>query len=35
MSTDALSLDRRGFLKATASAGLVVGFHVPFAGSAD
>jgi isoquinoline 1-oxidoreductase beta subunit len=35
MSTDALSLDRRGFLKASASAGLVVGFHVPFAGSAS
>ncbi|WP_332825806.1 xanthine dehydrogenase family protein molybdopterin-binding subunit [Ramlibacter sp.] len=34
MSTDALSLDRRGFLKAGASAGLVVGFHVPFAGGA-
>lgn len=32
MSTAAI--DRRGFLKATASAGLVVGFHVPFAGSA-
>lgn len=28
------AIDRRGFLKATASAGLVVGFHVPFAGSA-
>ncbi|WP_253261790.1 xanthine dehydrogenase family protein molybdopterin-binding subunit [Ramlibacter montanisoli] len=35
MSTDAHSLDRRGFLKAAASAGLVVGFHVPFAGSAE
>ncbi len=35
MSTDALSLDRRGFLKAAASAGLVVGFHVPFAGDAE
>jgi isoquinoline 1-oxidoreductase beta subunit len=33
MSAD-LHLDRRGFLKASASAGLVVGFHVPFAGSA-
>lgn len=29
-----VALDRRGFLKATASAGLVVGFHVPFAGGA-
>ena len=28
------SVNRRGFLKATASTGLVVGFHVPFAGSA-
>jgi isoquinoline 1-oxidoreductase beta subunit len=34
MSAD-LALDRRGFLKAAASAGLVVGFHVPFAGSAS
>jgi isoquinoline 1-oxidoreductase beta subunit len=34
MSSDAPTLDRRGFLKAGASAGLVVGFHVPFAGGA-
>jgi isoquinoline 1-oxidoreductase subunit beta len=34
MSTVLPGLDRRGFLKASASAGLVVGFHVPFAGSA-
>ena len=32
MSTPAL--DRRTFLKASASAGLVVGFHIPFAGTA-
>lgn len=30
----AAAVDRRGFLKAGAAAGLVVGFHVPFAGSA-
>ncbi len=30
----ALNLDRRVFLQATASAGLAVGFHIPFAGSA-
>lgn len=34
MSADTLGMDRRGFLKSAASAGLVVGFHVPFAGSA-
>jgi isoquinoline 1-oxidoreductase beta subunit len=34
MSTDIASVERRGFLKATAAAGLVVGFHVPFAGTA-
>lgn len=28
-----VQLDRRGFLKASASAGLVVGFHIPFAGA--
>lgn len=28
------TMQRRGFLKASASAGLVVGFHIPFAGSA-
>ncbi|HSH91736.1 MAG TPA: molybdopterin cofactor-binding domain-containing protein [Ramlibacter sp.] len=30
----ASTLSRRGFLKASASAGLVVGFHVPLAGNA-
>ncbi|HVE52201.1 MAG TPA: molybdopterin cofactor-binding domain-containing protein, partial [Ramlibacter sp.] len=30
----AVRMQRRGFLKASASAGLVVGFHIPFAGSA-
>ena len=35
MSDAALSLDRRGFLKATASAGLALGFHVPFGASAQ
>jgi isoquinoline 1-oxidoreductase beta subunit len=35
VNTTEISLDRRSFLKATASAGLVVGFHVPFAGSAS
>jgi isoquinoline 1-oxidoreductase beta subunit len=34
MSSEALRTDRRGFLKAAASTGLVVGFHVPFAGEA-
>jgi isoquinoline 1-oxidoreductase beta subunit len=34
MSAAAFTTDRRGFLKTAASAGLVVGFHVPFAGSA-
>ncbi|HEX2547073.1 MAG TPA: molybdopterin cofactor-binding domain-containing protein [Ramlibacter sp.] len=33
--SDVLNTDRRGFLKSAASAGLVVGFHVPFAGSAS
>lgn len=28
-----VQVDRRGFLKAAASAGLVVGFHIPFAGA--
>jgi isoquinoline 1-oxidoreductase beta subunit len=32
--SDALSLDRRGFLKAGSAAGLVVSFHIPFAGTA-
>jgi isoquinoline 1-oxidoreductase beta subunit len=27
-------MDRRGFLKVSASAGLVIGFHIPFAGTA-
>ncbi len=35
MSDNALSLDRRGFLKASASAGLVLGFHVPFLATAQ
>lgn len=35
MSDTAIQVDRRGFLKATASAGLVLGFHVPFAGNAQ
>lgn len=34
MSAALPSLDRRSFLKASAATGLVVGFHVPFAGSA-
>ncbi|HEY8356883.1 MAG TPA: molybdopterin cofactor-binding domain-containing protein [Ramlibacter sp.] len=34
MSADSLAMDRRGFLKASAAGGLVVAFHVPFAGSA-
>lgn len=34
MSTALPSLHRRSFLKASAATGLVVGFHVPFAGSA-
>lgn len=34
MSATLPRIGRRGFLKASASAGLVVGFHVPFAGSA-
>lgn len=34
MSATLPRIDRRGFLKASASAGLVVGFHVPLAGSA-
>jgi isoquinoline 1-oxidoreductase beta subunit len=34
MSAGTAPLDRRGFLKAGASAGLVVGFHIPLAGSA-
>lgn len=34
MSAAATAIDRRGFLKATAAGGLVVGFHIPFAGSA-
>ncbi len=29
-----ISVNRRGFLAAGASAGLVIGFHIPFAGSA-
>lgn len=33
--SESLRLDRRGFLKATASAGLVVGFHIPFGASAQ
>ena len=35
MSDAAPSLDRRGFLKATASAGLALGFHIPFAAGAQ
>jgi isoquinoline 1-oxidoreductase beta subunit len=31
----AATLDRRGFLKATAATGLVVGFHIPFGASAQ
>lgn len=34
MSSALPALDRRSFLKASAATGLVVGFHVPFAGSA-
>ena len=34
MSRTALEMDRRRFLGVGASAGLVLGFHVPFAGSA-
>lgn len=34
MSATLPRIDRRSFLKASASAGLVVGFHVPLAGSA-
>jgi isoquinoline 1-oxidoreductase subunit beta len=34
MSANLAQLNRRGFLGASASAGLVVAFHVPFAGSA-
>ena len=34
MTDTTVKLDRRGFLKAGASAGLVLGFHIPFAGTA-
>src|SRR3954452_21442513 len=34
MSAERLDIDRRGFLKTAAATGLVVGFHVPFAGEA-
>lgn len=34
MNDPTLALDRRAFLKASAAGGLVVAFHVPFAGSA-
>jgi len=34
MSRAAIEMDRRRFLAAGASAGLVVGFHIPFAGTA-
>lgn len=34
MSAGPAGVDRRGFLKASAAGGLVVAFHVPFAGSA-
>jgi isoquinoline 1-oxidoreductase subunit beta len=34
MSRTALEMDRRRFLGVSASAGLVLGFHVPFAGTA-
>ena len=35
MNNATVTLDRRGFLKATASAGLVVGFHIPFGAAAQ
>ncbi|TWO66997.1 xanthine dehydrogenase family protein molybdopterin-binding subunit [Caenimonas sedimenti] len=34
MSAVPSSIDRRGFLKVSAGAGLVIGFHIPFAGTA-
>jgi isoquinoline 1-oxidoreductase beta subunit len=35
MSAVLANIDRRGFIKVTASAGLVLGLHVPFAGTAS
>ncbi|MES2784420.1 MAG: molybdopterin cofactor-binding domain-containing protein [Pseudomonadota bacterium] len=34
-TADTFSVSRRGFLQVSASAGLVLGFHVPFAGDAQ
>ncbi|GAB3649674.1 xanthine dehydrogenase family protein molybdopterin-binding subunit [Ramlibacter alkalitolerans] len=34
MSSIALEMDRRSFLRVSASAGLAIGFHIPFAGTA-